>query len=118
VFKLGGAERTFLAIRLKRPHIKALPSSDRRNLLIRNIKAFQTSRPEAEFHAENGDQLVIGASGRGRLRHVAHSASHHRDGTVTTGDAVVWPVSASENRIIRNVNLRLLAMSVSSIQYQ
>jgi hypothetical protein len=42
----------------------------------------------------------------------------HRDGTVTTGAATLWPVSASEKRIIRNVKVRLLAMSVSSIQYQ
>jgi hypothetical protein len=38
VFKIEGAEMTFLDIRLKRHHIKALPSSDRRILLIRNIK--------------------------------------------------------------------------------
>jgi hypothetical protein len=46
------------------------------------------------------------------------SNAHYRDGTVTTGTAVVWPVSASENRIIRKVKMRLLAISVSSIQYQ
>jgi hypothetical protein len=41
----------------------------------------------------------------------------HREGTVTTGAAGTCPVSASENRIIRNVKVRLLAMSLSSIQY-
>jgi len=43
---------------------------------------------------------------------------NHRDGTVTTGAAGAWPVSASENRIIRKVKMRLLSTSVSSIQYQ
>jgi hypothetical protein len=42
----------------------------------------------------------------------------HREGTVTTGAAGACPVSASENRIIRNVKVRLLAISLSSIQYQ
>ena len=41
----------------------------------------------------------------------------YREGTVTTGAAGGWPVSASEKRIMRNVKVRLLAMSVSSIQY-
>jgi hypothetical protein len=37
VFEIEGAEMTCLAIRLKHHHIKALPSSDPRHLLIRNI---------------------------------------------------------------------------------
>jgi hypothetical protein len=41
-----------------------------------------------------------------------------RDGTVTTGAGTLWPVSASENSIIKNVNVRLLSTSFSSIQYQ
>ena len=45
-------------------------------------------------------------------------AVDHRDGTVTTGAAVDGPVSASENSIIRNVNIVLLGTSLSSIQYQ
>jgi hypothetical protein len=42
----------------------------------------------------------------------------YREGTVTTGAAAGWPVSASEKRIMRNVKVRLLVMSLSSIQYQ
>jgi hypothetical protein len=41
-----------------------------------------------------------------------------RDGTVATGAAAGWPVSAREKSSIRKVKVRLLAMSVSSIQYQ
>ena len=39
-------------------------------------------------------------------------------GTVSTGVCGVTPVSASEKKIIRNVNTRLEAGSLSEIQYQ
>ena len=47
----------------------------------------------------------------GRRKSDTRPSTTHRDGTVTTGAAALGPVSASENRIIRKVKVRLLAMS-------
>ena len=52
------------------------------------------------------------------IRGAGDPSMAYREGTVTIGAAAGWPVSASEKRIMRNVKVRLLVMSVSSIQYQ